>query len=224
MSTFVFDLIRRGQSKELAAQVEARPELAQARDAQGVSALLWSVYTGQAAMRDLLRAQVSEPDLFEAAALGDLGRLQALTAADPEAVRQFSGDGWTALHLAAAFGGSEAVRLLLERGASVGAVSGNPQKNQPLHAALALGQDTETIRLLLEAGADVNARQAGGFTPLHSAAAAGKGEAVALLLERRADPRLADDQGKRPADFARERGHDAVAEMLESAVRPARQA
>ncbi|HTX42873.1 MAG TPA: ankyrin repeat domain-containing protein [Acidobacteriaceae bacterium] len=219
MGTFVFDLIRRGKSKELAEQIEAQPELAQARDAQGVSALLWSVYAGQTAMRDLIRGRVPELDLFEAAALGDPEQLQTLIAADPEAVRQFSGDGWTALHLAAAFGGPEAVRLLLAQGASVQAVSRNPQKNQPLHAALALGQETAAIRLLLDAGADANARQAGGFTPLHSAAAAGKGEAAALLLERGADPGLADDQGKRPADYARERGHGAVAEMLESATR-----
>lgn len=221
MSTFVFDLIRRGQSKDLAAQIEAQPELAQARDAQGVSALLWCVYAGQPAMRDLLRARISELDLFEAAALGDLERLQALIAADPEAVREYSGDGWTPLHLAAAFAGPDAVRLLLERGASVQATSRNPQRNQPLHAALALGQETGTIRLLLDAGADVNARQAGGFTALHSAAAAGRAEAVAVLLERGADPGPADDQGKRPADYARERGHSAVAEMLEFATRPA---
>ncbi len=222
MGTFVFDLIRRGQSKELAEQIEAQPELARARDAQGVSALVWSVYAGQPAMRDLLRARVSELDLFEAAALGESEALQRLIAADAEAVREFSGDGWTPLHLAAAFGGAEAVGLLLEHGASAQAVSRNPQKNQPLHAALALGQDTAAIRLLLDAGADANARQAGGFTPLHSAAAAGKGEAVALLLERGADPGQADDQGKQAADYARERGHVAVAEMLDCAARSAR--
>lgn len=220
MSTFVFDLIRRGQGKDLAAQIQAQPELAQARDAQGVSALLWSVYMGQTATRDLLRTHLPELDFFEATALGELEQLQALIAADPEAVRQVSGDGWTPLHLAAAFAGPETVGLLLERGASVDAVSRNPQRNQPLHAAIALGKETATIRLLLDAGANVNARQAGGFTPLHSAAAAGKGKAVALLLERGADPGLADDQGKRPADFARERGHNAVAEMLDSAARP----
>jgi hypothetical protein len=75
MSTLVFDMIRRGQSEELAADVQARPELALARDAQGVSALLWTVYTRQTGMRDFLHARISELDIFEAAALGDLASL-----------------------------------------------------------------------------------------------------------------------------------------------------
>lgn len=217
MSTHVFDMIRRGQSAELAAEVEAQPELAMARDVQGVSALLWTIYTRQTVMRDFLRTRIPELDIFEAAATGDLPRLRALLDADPAAARSFSGDGWTPLHLAAAFADPEAVRFLLERGADVHTVSRNPQQNQPLHAALALSGDFETIRLLLDAGAEVNATQAGGFTPLHSAASAGRREAAELLVARGADPAQADHHGNPPAHYARQRGHAALAEWLDSA-------
>lgn len=219
MSTFVLDMIRRGKSAELTAEVEARPELAGARDAQGVSALLWTVYTGQTEMRDFLRARAAELDIFEAAALGDLPRMGALLDEEPAAAHSFSGDGWAPLHLAAGFGGPEAVGLLLERGAEVGAVSRNPQQNQALHAALALSGNLETIRLLLDAGAEVNATQAGGFAALHSAASAGRREAAELLVARGADPALADHQGHAPAHYARQRGHAALADWLDAAGR-----
>ncbi len=219
MSTRVFDMIRRGQSAELTAEVEAHPELAGARDAQGVSALLWTVYTRQTVMRDVLRVCLPDLDIFEAAALGDLLRLRVLLDADPAALQSFSGDGWTPLHLAAAFAGPDAVRLLLERGADVHAVSRNPQQNQPLHAALALSGDLETIRLLLDAGAAVNATQAGGFTPLHSAASAGRRQAAELLVARGANPAQTDHQGNSSAHYARQRGHAELADWLDSAGR-----
>ena len=219
MSVLVFDMIRRGQSAELAADVEAHPELAQARDVQGVSALLWTIYVRQPEMRDLLRARVPELDIFEAAALGEIPSLRALLDAEPGDAHAFSGDGWTPLHLAAAFARPEAVRLLLDRGADVHAVSRNPQQNQPLHAALALGGNLEAARLLLEAGADVNATQAGGFAPLHSAASAGRRDAADLLLERGADPAQPDHQGHPPAHYARQRGHAELADWLDSTAK-----
>lgn len=218
MSAPVFDMIRRGQSAELAAEVEAHPELALARDASGVSALIWTIYTGQSAMCDCLRARISEPDIFEAAALSDLPRLRAILEARPADLHAFSGDGWTPLHLAAAFAGPEAVRLLLRDGADVDAVSRNPQQNQPLHAAVALSRNLDTIRLLLDAGAQVNAAQAGGFAPLHSAASAGSREAADLLLQRGANPAQADHHGKPPADYARLRGHLELAARLDAAA------
>ncbi len=216
MSVPVFDMIRRGKSAELAAEVDACPDLAVARDVQGVSALLWTIYARQTEMRDFLRGRIPELDLFEAAALGDRTAIRTVLDVDPAAIHSFSGDGWTSLHLAAAFGGPEAVRLLLEHGADVHAVSRNPQQNQPLHAALALSGDLATIRLLLDAGTHVNARQAGGFAPLHSAASAGRREAAELLVARGADPSQADHQGKSPAHYARLRGHGELADWLDA--------
>jgi hypothetical protein len=219
MSSPFLKSIQTGATAEVAGQVQADPTLAAWRDPQGVSALLWAVYCGQALVRDFLLARLAAGrialDIFEAAAVGDEAQLRSLLAAEPGLSNTFSGDGWTALHLAAAFGTPMAVSTFLAAGAQIDAVSRNPQRNQPLHAALALGKNTETIRLLLENGAPVNAVQAGGFTPIFSAAIANRKDLVELLLANGADPLIKNDAGKTPGDFARERGHADLADWLD---------
>ena len=220
MSQKFLKLIQTGATAEIAAAVEAEPKTMETRDAQGVSALLWSVYAGQPIVRDYLLAQLATRgvvlDIFEAAAVGDVLRLEDILAADPGAVHSFSGDGWTPLHLAAAFGTPEAVDVLLQHGAQVDVVSKNPQRNQALHAALALGRNRESVKLLLAHGADPNATQVGGFTPLFSAATANRRDLVDLLIESGAQAHHRSDLGKTAAEFARERGHTELAEWLES--------
>ena len=219
MSSPFLKLIQSGATAEVADQVQADPGLASSRDPQGVSVLVWSVYFGQPLIRDFFLARLAADgialDVSESAAIGDLAQLRTLLAADPGLVNAFSGDGWTPLHLAAAFSTPEAVALLLAAGARVDAVSQNPQQNHPLHAALALGKNAETIRLLLAHGAAVNAAQAGGFTPLFSAAAANRRDLAELLLFHGADAAQRCDSGKTAADFARERGHAELAGWLD---------
>jgi ankyrin repeat protein len=70
------------------------------------------------------------------------------------------------------------------------------------------------VRLLIEQGADVNMAQAGGYTPLHQAAAAGRADLTRILLEAGADPATLCHQGKTPADYARERQHESVLQQL----------
>ncbi|HEX5235956.1 MAG TPA: ankyrin repeat domain-containing protein [Silvibacterium sp.] len=214
MSQHLLNMIRRGQAEEIAGLVADAPEAARARDAQGVSMLMWSIYTRQPGITGLLRARAGELDVFEAAALGDCERLREILAGNAMQVWAVSADGWAPLHLAAAFAGPDAVRLLLEHGAHAHQVSHNPQRNQALHAAIALGDSAEVVALLLEAGADVNATQAGGFAPLHQAAAAGKRDLAALLLQNGARRDVRCDQGKLPVEYARERGYSAVVELL----------
>lgn len=218
MSKSFLDLIRQGKTQEIAEWVKDDPRIAESRDAQGVSALLLAVYTGQTKIRDFLLSGL-EPDLPESAAVGDDDRLRELLGSEPETAKERansrSADGWPLLHLAAAFADEGTVRLLLDAGAEVAQVSNTPMRNQALHAVLALSKDAGVTKLLIERGADVNAVQAAGYRPLHQAAVTGREDLVRLLLDSGADKTVRCDGGKTPAEYARERGHDALAAMLE---------
>lgn len=139
-------------------------------------------------------------DVFEAAALGDASRLEALVREQPGLVTAWSEDGFTALHLACFFGHAECVRYLIAAGAALEAEARNAMRVRPLHSAVA-GSCAECTRALLAAGADPNVRQAGGYTPLHAAAQNGAAEIEALLRQHGADIALRDDRGRGVDDF-----------------------
>ena len=73
-------------------------------------------------------------------------------------------------------------------------------------------------RLLLDAGADPDARQASGWTPLHSAAHNGDLELVELLLARGADPAAANDDGTTVLSMAEEGGNADVVARVRAAL------
>jgi uncharacterized protein len=193
----VFDAIAAGDLEALQREL---PGAASARNEQGVSALLFALYHRNAAARDALLEAGAQVGPAEAAALGRRDGL------DPTAR---SGDGFTSLHLAAFFGGAEAVRALLAAGADPDADAANPFQVRPLHSAVSV-RDHDATRALLEAGANPNVRQQGGYTPLHSAAHHDDAELVRLLLEHGADPALTTDDGRTPPDMA----GDAARELL----------
>jgi adenosylhomocysteine nucleosidase len=140
-------------------------------------------------------------------------RVRELLDQDPSRATAFSEDGFTALHFAAYYGASTAVRLLLQHGASSDAVTKNFLANMPLHAAAA-GGHVGIMAVLLEHGADANAKQHGGFVALHTAAQHGSRPMVELLLNHGADPALATDEGETPADRARSQGISTIAALL----------
>jgi ankyrin repeat protein len=211
------DLIKRGDSQRIVDWVKDEPQIAESRDAQGVSALLLAVYNGHTVIRDFLRSGL-KLDLPEAAAVGDVPRLEELLGDDPklaaERANSRSADGWPLLHLAAAFADEPTVRALLDAGADVHQVSGTPMRNQALHAVLALSKDAGVTRLLIERGADVNAAQTAGYRPLHQAAVVGREDLVRMLLKAGADRTARCDRGKTPAEYAQERGHAELAALL----------
>ncbi len=212
------DLLAAIRSRD-AVQVEkilaAEPALALTREAGQPSPLLMAAYLRAPDLVALLTRRAAM-DACEAAALGDTERLAEVLGRDPSQVNARSGDGWTPLHLAAYFGSRAAVELLLSRGASVSAVSGGQEKNQPLHAALAGACDPPIVKALVARGADVNATGAGGVTPLHVAASRGSAELVRLLVAAGADTEARLQDGKTPAAIATERGHPEIAALIET--------
>ncbi|MEC5160835.1 MULTISPECIES: ankyrin repeat domain-containing protein [unclassified Janthinobacterium] len=79
--------------------------------------------------------------------------------------------GWTALHYAASIGDDAIVRVLLERHAYIDAES--PAKITPLMVAARDGKDY-TVKLLLDEGADATLKSAHGWTAVQFAMATDK--------------------------------------------------
>ncbi len=213
MSDEMFQAIDSNDVEAVRALLERDPSLAAARNEAGLPAVLAARYRDHHEIVAMLLAAEPTLDVFEAAAVGDLERLQQLLDEDPSLVNAYADDGFFPLGLAAFFGHPDAVRLLLERGADVGVTARNPMRVQALHAAVA-GGNAEAVTLLLNAGADVNVHQHGGWTPLQGAAAHGDEELVDMLLAHGADPSATNEGSKDAAALARENGHLALAERL----------
>lgn len=57
--------------------------------------------------------------------------------------------------------------------------------------------------MLVDRGADVNAQSNGGDTPLMKAITFAKPEAIRALLDKGADPEIANNNGRNAVDFAK---------------------
>jgi ankyrin repeat protein len=153
--------------------------------------------------------------------------------------------GTTALHRAAECGDVDMLRLLLERGADVNAQRKNGRV--PLASAVVFGHgaavryllsngaqtnlgnigldravfqgNVEVVKALLEAGAEV--KNTGRPEPILVFACFSynaEPEIVKMLLDRGADPTVKSQQGRTPLELARERGNEAVVQLLVKAA------
>lgn len=213
----LFDLIDTGDVDGVRALLAEQPWLAAERDDEGVSPLLRARYRMDNGMVDAVRAHADRLNVFEAATFGDLDRLTELLAEDPELVDAMSGDGFTPLHLAAFFGQTDAVRLLLARGAAPD-VRGQGWMTGTALSAAAAGGHTAIVLLLLEVGVDPNVQQAQGFTPLHAAAQNADLEAVRALLGAGADPSIVTEDGVTAVELAEQAGDLVTVETLRDAL------
>ncbi len=209
----VIAAVQAGDASALSRLLRDDPALASARDANGVSAVMHAVYSGQREIAELLIAAKPELDIFEATAAGKTDKVSEILNRDSEAARQRSADGFTALHFAAFFNRPAIAGRLIQHGADIEAIARNPMKVTPLHSAAA-AHSGEIVRLLLERGANPNALQQGGWTPLHAAAQNGDAEMVRDLIAHQADPKSTNGEGKTAADVADEKGHIEIAAML----------
>jgi len=203
-----------GDDDRLAELLERDPSLAAARDADGVSAVMHGLYRNRRTAAESVAAKLPALDVFEAAGLGRAEVVEELVRSDPSVVSAWYGDGFTALHFAAFFGGAEAASVLLGAGADPDLRSRNDFAVMPIHSAVA-GHHADVVIALLDAGADPNVHQRHGWTPLHGAAQHGDTDTVERLLAAGADPAATNDDGTNAAELARAAGHTALAERLE---------
>jgi len=107
---------------------------------------------------------------------------------------------FTPLIDAARAGDAPAVRAMLAHGADPNQPAGNNGWTPLLHAIHT--HQIGSVHALLDGGADINRTSPDQTTPLMMAAGYGYTDIVELLLERGADPRVADTGGFHAIDLA----------------------
>lgn len=217
-SNDMLDAVKAGNLPQVRKLLDGNASLLDARAETGESAILLSIYYGHTAIRDLLLACGAELNIFEASAAGQLARLEALEKSAPGAIKTFSHDGFTPLHLAAFFGQKAMVDFLLARGADVNATSKNASALRAIHSAVAHRGDPAVAlaiaKALVAAGAEINLAQQGGWTPLHAAAFHGHAPLVEFLLAHGADVHLKADNGQTALAMAVSKKHNQAAALL----------
>lgn len=213
----LFAALRAGDNSKFQEILDGDPALLNAKNENGVSAVLMACYMGRKEIRDLLIARGAHLELHEAAAAGHLPRVKEVVEADPAAASSYSPDGFPVMALAAVFGHEEVARYLHSRGAEVNAISRNGTGYTALTGAVA-SNHAAIAKWLVENGADVNYRYGKGHSPLLEAAANGNLEIAKILLAHGADLNARTDDGKSALNFAEERSHAEVAALLRNSA------
>uniref|UniRef100_A0A8B9FNG7 Ankyrin repeat and death domain containing 1B n=1 Tax=Amazona collaria TaxID=241587 RepID=A0A8B9FNG7_9PSIT len=134
-------------------------------------------------------------------------------------------EGNTALHLAAKYGHSEVVKILLKQWGEINdfnevrsIIFPPQQKNSPLHLAVT-NNHLLVVKRLLDANHDINSLNHRQETPLHLAADLGNVELVEVLLKAGCDLRAVDKHGKTALAVASRSNHALIVDMIIKAER-----
>ncbi|KNC47182.1 uncharacterized protein AMSG_11775 [Thecamonas trahens ATCC 50062] len=194
-------------------------------DSRGRTALHWAAYAQYGAVTKALLTAGADPGvsdalgrtpLFHAAHVGDAVFLRTcirFVAVPTKIALVADGSGRQALHMAAAAGHVNALRILHRLGA-VPLDAPDVHGVTPLHLAAYTGT-IAALRYLVQAGALVDVRDASGRTPLHWAAASGSIPAVYVLLSLGAPRDAPDTSGALPCHYASAISADDVSAALE---------
>jgi len=101
----------------------------------------------------------------------------------------------TPLHFASFWDNNGAMRALLAAGA-------NPKtRTESGQSLLHLADNAKIVQLAIQAGLNIHATARNGQTPMHVASRWGQPETIEALLAAGANPEIADNAGRRPADL-----------------------
>jgi ankyrin repeat protein len=195
-----------------------------ARDTEGVTALMHAAEQGHAAVVGILLKKNANPNLRESsygmtalmvsAAEGHTEVVRLLLDSNADVNLKDNNLGATALLGAAEYGHTEIIKLLLQKGADVNA--SDSRGFRALSTAATKGY-IETVQTLVQSGADINAQDSKyGASPLMGGAANDHYTVVEYLLKHGADTTLKAKNGSTALDFAKTRGHAKVAELIET--------
>lgn len=176
--------------------------------------------SGQSILRHIFRGAVlvtflacsgCAPSIHDAIARGNMDLVRSLLTENPDLVRALDGKQKTPLHSAVTYKQMEALQLLLEKGADIGArdVTGMT----PLHVAAMLGRRDEA-KWLLDHGADPKIMDDYGDMPMHTAAIFGHGQIIGLFVALGMPPDIPNGKGQTPEEIAREYRQERVAAYI----------
>jgi hypothetical protein len=120
-------------------------------------------------------------------------------------------DGEISIYIAAQYGKTEVVELLLDRNANINQQDNNGKT--ALHAAAECGE-IGVVKLLLDRGANINQQDNNGKTALHAAAQYDEIGVVKLLLDKGANINQPDNNGKTALCLAVENADAKMAKLL----------
>lgn len=149
--------------------------------------------------------------IHDAVRSGDIAAVDSLLSADPGLLELRTLHENTPLMLAVWHGHDDVVKLLLDRGADVGAR--NEREGTAMHYAALFGHP-DAIDLLAANGADVDALDDGGFTPMTWACYAGHADVAGRLVALGADLGHKSTSGMTLMHAAAYGGHAEIIEFL----------
>jgi ankyrin repeat protein len=196
-----------------------------AKDKDGVTAMMWASEKGQTEIVNILLSKGAEVNarennsgmtaLMVAAAEGHTAIVEALLAKGADVNAKDYNLGATPLMGAAEYGYVNIIRTLIAKGADVNA---KDKKNRTALMMASTNGHTSTVQALLLAGADVNVKDTQfGATALMGASANGHAAIVEALLEKGANLNEKSNSGMTTLDIAKSKGESNVVQLLEKA-------
>jgi ankyrin repeat protein len=187
--TWTVDAMQRGDVAAVMKRAQEDPAYLASRDFVGATPLLTAIDFGDAHLVELMLRRGADPNVevddgytalltaIESERSASVQIVSQLIAAGAD-IHRTGANGWTPLHMAAAYGRLEKARLLIDAGARVNERIPIDEGQTPLMEAASQGR-SEMARLLLDRGADPSMRDTFlGRTSLEIARDAVKREAA----------------------------------------------